>query len=246
MLLRFDLETTPCTNPDVIEQFRAKAQASAEEALASVTAPSNYKDEAKIAEYINGKREAIMAGVDAEVQDMIDKTSFSGLYGNIACVAWAWDDEPVTSSLVGDGEKAVINRFYSDIEARTKLNYHGGSSSTGLVLAGFNIVGFDMPFLRHRSIILGIKPPAALMAAFKAKPWDECVKDSMLIWSPDTQKRVSMDNLAKALGMQGKQGFDGSMVAAAWAAGEHEKVISYCRDDVELDRAIYKRLTFQE
>ena len=41
--------------------------------------------------------------------------------------------------------------------------------------------------------------------------------------------------------MAGKGDFDGSMVAEAWAKGEHDKIAAYCRDDVETVRAIYRK-----
>jgi len=52
---------------------------------------------------------------------------------------------------------------------------------------------------------------------------------------------ISQDNLAKALGLSGKGDFDGSMVAEAWANGEHERIAYYCLSDVETVRAIYRR-----
>ena len=64
-----------------------------------------------------------------------------------------------------------------------------------------------------------------------------------LMWSPDREKRVSMDKLCKALGIPGKDGFDGSMVAATWPV-DPQKVIDYCKQDVERTRQMYKRLTF--
>ena len=52
---------------------------------------------------------------------------------------------------------------------------------------------------------------------------------------------ISQDNLAKALGLSGKGDFDGSMVAEAWANGEHAKIAQYCMADVETVRAIHRR-----
>jgi len=77
-----------------------------------------------------------------------------------------------------------------------------------------------------------------------AKPWDKEIADTMLMWSPDREKRVGMDKLCKAFGIPGKGDFDGSMVADEWENGSKDKVISYCRDDVLRTREIFKRLTF--
>ena len=65
----------------------------------------------------------------------------------------------------------------------------------------------------------------------------------MLMWSSDQHKRGSMDRICRALGIPGKGDFDGSMVATTWPV-DPEKVIAYCKDDVERTRQMYKRLTF--
>jgi predicted PolB exonuclease-like 3'-5' exonuclease len=62
----------------------------------------------------------------------------------------------------------------------------------------------------------------------------------MTAWAGGTN-RISMDELCQILGIQGKDGFDGSQVAAAWSAGEHDKIAEYCRDDVYRTREIHKR-----
>ena len=63
------------------------------------------------------------------------------------------------------------------------------------------------------------------------------------MWSSDSQKRVSMDKLCRALGIPGKGDFDGSMVASTWPT-DPEKVIAYCKEDVERTRQIFNRLTW--
>ena len=62
----------------------------------------------------------------------------------------------------------------------------------------------------------------------------------MAMWEGGTG-RISMDNLCAILGIQGKQGFDGSMVAEAWAKGDHDTIKEYCRDDTYRVREIHKR-----
>jgi hypothetical protein len=76
-----------------------------------------------------------------------------------------------------------------------------------------------------------------------ARPWDKCIADTMLMWSSDREKRVGMDKLCLALGMDGKGDFDGSMVAATWPI-DPQKVADYCKADVERTRALYRRMSF--
>ena len=76
-----------------------------------------------------------------------------------------------------------------------------------------------------------------------AKPWDGCIADTMLLW--DAKAFASMDKLCKAFGLEGKGDMDGSKVAETWLA-DPQKVIDYCKCDVERTRELYKRLTFAE
>lgn len=235
MMITFDIETLPGDSPELMETLLADAAKEKE----SVKAPSNYKDEAKIAEYIAAKH----AEIDAGMEEKRLKTSFDGMYGRIACIAWAVDDGPVQSTLATDSEREAIEAFYAEVISATVIYAHARDIVNPTAFCGHTLAGFDLPFLKHRSIILGIKPPSALLKAMNAKPWDGCIADTMLMWSGDPHKRGSMDRLCKALGIPGKDGFDGSMVADTWP-DDPQKVIDYCMDDVERTRKIYKRLTW--
>lgn len=236
MLLYMDIETLPGDSDDLMEVLRADAAKEKE----SVRAPSNYKDEAKIAEYIATKH----AEIDAGMEEKRLRTSFDGMFGRIACIAWAIDDGPVHATSYDMPEDYAIGHFYATVLNATKVDLHGDTTAAGVTVVGHNVAGFDLPFLKHRSIILGIRPPVPLYRAMQAKPWGAEIADTMLMWSPDREKRVSMDKLCKALGIEGKNGFDGSMVAETWPV-DPIKVIDYCKSDVLRTRRIYQRLTFQ-
>lgn len=214
MILTFDIETMPTQDPEVIEQFRA-----------TIKPPATHKKPETIAAWIEENAESALA-------ELVAKTSFDGMYGRVACIAFTADDGDIYSSLPTDSEGDAIQRFYDWIP-----------EFTGTTFCGHNIAGFDLPFLKHRSIILGIKPPRNLMSAMIAKPWDTCIADTMLMWSQEREKRASMDKICKALGIAGKDGFDGSMVAETWPV-DPQKVIEYCKDDVRRTVAMYKRMTF--
>lgn len=239
MHIFLDIETLPGNSDELMESLRADAAKEKE----SVRAPSNYKDEAKIAEYIAAK----YAEIDASIEGKWRKTSFDGMFGSIACIAYAFDNGEVFSvdTNTSGGEKTMIEHFYTHLFDQASIPYHGGVAEMDVTFVGHNIAGFDLPFLKHRSIILGAKPPKAVAKAFAAKAWDKCIADTMLMWSQDREKRVSMDKLCKALGIPGKDGFDGSMVADTWP-NEPQTVIDYCKADVERTRAMFHRMTFAE
>ena len=225
MILYLDIETLPTSSPEFIAQ-----------ASASVTAPAQYKKPESIAEWMRDNKEQA-------VKDIVAKTSFDGLYGSIACICFAFDDGDVHQVNCINGEEKMLRDFYFSVSQVSSIQYVGGSTSIPMVVCGHNVAGFDLPFLKHRSMINGAKPPSLLLKAMNAKPWDNCIADTMLMWSSDSQKRVSMDKLCKAFGLQGKGEFDGSMVADTWPH-DPQKVIEYCKDDVRRTREIYKRLTF--
>lgn len=225
MLLYLDLETLPTNDPGIIAEFEK-----------TITAPGQYKKPESIVEWLRDNKEQA-------VKELVAKTSFDGLYGRIACISWAFDDGEVVATKATDTEAQAIQALYDAVTAYTEIAYHGGHTNTSLTVVGHNVAGFDLPFLKHRSIILSIKPDASIRRAMSAKPWDKEIADTMLMWSSDSQKRVSMDKLCKALGIPGKGDFDGSQVADTWPA-DPSKVIDYCKADVERTRSIYKRLVF--
>jgi hypothetical protein len=219
MILTFDIETLPTDDESVIAEFEK-----------GIKPPATHKKQETIDAWMIENKESAL-------KELVSKTSFDGMYGRIACIAWSIDDEPVFSSNADYTEARAIKALYDFIETRGEVR------NNNLVFCGHNIAGFDLPFLKHRSIILGIKPPKSLLQAMNAKPWDSCIADTMLMWSSDPHKRGSMDRICKALGIQGKEGFDGSMVAETWPIYP-QKVIEYCKDDVRRTRSIYKRITF--
>jgi len=216
MTIFFDIETLPTNDESVIAELTK-----------TITAPATHKKQETIDKWMEENK-------DQALKDLISKTSFDGMYGRVACIAWACDDGGMHSSLPDDSESEAIERFYDYVSFDISTNS----------FCGHNLHGFDLPFLKHRSIILGIRPPGSLLAAMNAKAWDNCVQDTMLLWSPDKQKRASMDRLCRVLGIDGKGGFSGADVSNEWEHGSKEKVISYCRDDVDRTRQIYKRIMF--
>ena len=237
MNIYFDIETIPAQKLSDIALIRQES----DKEIASIKAPSNYKDEVKIAEYIAAKRVEIEASFD----DRYRKTSFDGAMGQIVCISVAFDNsEPInmwTSDFSEKGESDLIYSFYDLLI----LNYNPTNQQRP-VFVGHNIIGFDLRFLFQRSVMLGIKPP--MMIPFKAKPWDESVFDTMTAWA-GVGNRISLAKLCKVfeLGEKGceiGEEIDGSKVWDFVKAGRIEDVSTYCGGDVVRTREVYKRLNF--
>ena len=221
-----DIETLPTTDPEVIAEIAD-----------SIKPPANYSKPETIAKWMEENKAQA-------VKDAVHKTGFYGLYGSIACICYAFDDGEVFSVDCRDGEKLMLEHFYTHVFDMAGINTHSGVVQQQVTFVGHNIIGFDLPFIKHRSIINCVRPLPQFIKAFDAKPWGNEVADTMLMWSADKEKRASMDKLCRAFGIPGKGDFDGSMVADTWPV-DPKKVIEYCADDVRRTRDIYKRLTFQ-
>jgi len=210
-IIFLDIETIPSQSSDLRAAMRAE-----------VKAPGNIKKPESI--------EAWMAeNADKAVDDAIAKTSFDPLHGHICTIGWAMDDEkPVTAHARTVAEETdVLRAFFGSFGAFDHCTF-----------VGHNVGAFDLRFILCRSVVLGVKVPRPIPR--DPKRWDKTVFDTMQAWAGQ-RGTVSMDKLCAALGLPGKGGFDGSMVAEAWANGEHERIAEYCAADVTRTRELFRR-----
>lgn len=222
-IIFLDIETLPTNDADVIQQLKAV-----------ITAPGQFKKPESIQQWLaeNGEQ---------ALQDAIRKTSFDGLYGRIACIAWATLDSKVHHNAINvTEEKYLLKDFYYWVDEFAAKN---NNSQHLITLCGHNIHAFDLPFIKHRSIINNVKPSRHIAPLLNASRYNDRIQDTMLLWSQEKDKRVSMNRLCSALGIEDDGGFDGSMVADAWET-DRQKVIDHCILDVKRVREIYKRISF--
>ncbi len=223
MNIYFDIETVPAQDPAIRSELAA-----------AVTAPAKYSKPESIAEWLEANREA-----EAEAAWL--KTSFDGGAGQVCVIGWAVEDGAAISMQVDDlsrdAEREVLACWFDWL---TKL--YAGTSGTRPCLIGHNIIGFDLPFLWKRAMVLNVKPP--LWFPRSPKPWSDVVADTMLLWDSTQRAGGSMDRLCRLFGMEGKGDMDGSKVWPMVRDGKIDAVAEYCRGDVERTRAIYRRMNF--
>lgn len=214
--LFFDIETIPSKDKQVIERIAS-----------TIRPPGNIKKKESVDAWLAENYEQAL-------KEKIHETGLNGAYGSVACIAW--NDGDLTVSTFKDmNEKEVISDFYEAIETLECSAF-----------SGHNIAGFDLKFLKQRSMILGIKPPKNILKAMNAKPWDDCIKDIMLMWDPEKNKMTSLALMCWLFGVKHEHdGFDGSMVAETWPV-DPQKVIDYCISDVKATREIYYKMMFEE
>ncbi len=217
-IMTIDIETLPTESTEVITKIGS-----------TIKPPANYKKQETIDQWMTENYEI-------ELKNRVSKTALDGAYGKIACIAWSIDDE-IHTTLQIDNETDVIISLYEYISSITNVD---------LAFCGHYISSFDLPFLLQRSIILGIKPPQAILRAMRAKSWDDCIRDTHLMWTGDRNKHIGLGTLCWILGVDhGSPDFEGSMVADTWA-DDPQKVIDYCAHDVKATVEIYNKLTFGE
>jgi predicted PolB exonuclease-like 3'-5' exonuclease len=162
--------------------------------------------------------------------ELIKKLSLSATTAKIVCLCYAIEPTIQTTIEVLDGdERDIIRGFWALVEDCN-------------LFVGHNILDFDLRFIYQRSIIHQIKPSRDIpFARFRNAP----VYDTMQEWSKWGREHVSLDALAKALGIPSpKESLDGAKVYPYYRAGKLTEIIEYCKRDVDSARKIYRHLTF--
>ena len=208
-----DIETIPNQSAE----YRAKVRE-------NITAPAQYKKPDSIAQWVadNG---------DAAADEIIAKTSFDPALGHICVIGYA----------IGDGDAQALQGEGIGDEALALEYFFNALPTQGINrFIGHYISGFDLRFILCRAVVLGVHLPPSVAFPRDVKPWGDNVFDTMTAWA-GARDRISQDKLCEALGLACKGDFDGSMVAEAWAAGEHDKIAEYCKRDVETVRDIHRK-----
>ena len=198
----FDIETGPL--PDtyldlVMPQFEA---------------PSNYKDEEKIA-----------ASIAAQKQKWKERAALSPLTGKILAIGIT--DKNGFTAIAEETEAETLKRFNALVNA-----------SMDTLFIGFNIFAFDIPFLQKRCWTNNIRPPF-----YQGwHPWrqDRWI-DLMETWTMGNREdRASLDAIAKFFGVGAKSG-SGADFARLWAE-DRPAALKYLENDLNLTRAVAERM----
>jgi len=188
-----------------------------------ISVPGNYKKQDTIEEYIN--RELPLAH---------NKQALDSTRGELVCIGVAVGDDPVEVLYRNTSEKELMEQF------NAWLTDKGIHELTQVYWIGGNIEGFDLPWILQRSwkyklpLITGLIP---------TRKYDDRIVDIIRIFSgTDTQKKHSVDTIAKFFEIKGKEGMSGEEVPQAYLDGRHDEIAAYCGRDVDIEREIARRL----
>lgn len=180
-----DIETAPCA--DGINKFRKPFPNFSE----SSVAVGNLKDQDKIAAKIEAaKAKHIQAAKDAEA-DFVDNAALSATTGRVIAVG--------IRTIAN--ESRIIEGKEEDILAQT-WDYFDSAMRSFFQVVGFNIKGFDVPFMMRRSWLLGVPVPRLLE---KDRYFHNSLVDLRDIWAcGEFPKRGSLDTVARFFGVGAK------------------------------------------
>ncbi len=214
--LYLDIETIPTTDTDKIAEIAS-----------SITAPKTMSKPETIAEWEAKTKPSL-------VSEAVAKTSFSGAYGKVCCIGWAWNDATPQTAIdhIALSESATLKHAFERIT--TEAPSHAVPT-----IVGHYVANFDLRFLMQRAIVLGIIMPHWFPR--DPKPWSREVFDTMAVWA-GAKDTISLDNLCKVLGLPGKGDIDGSMIADMWKRQQFDAIAEYCRGDVERVRNVHRRM----
>lgn len=115
------------------------------------------------------------------------------------------------------------------------------SGGSGWPLIGWNIFGFDLPFILRRSWILGVALPEWIR---NGRYWDRCFVDAMDVWAcGNRDQAVGLDLAAATLGVGRKSG-SGAHFASLWGGSDEERAhaLEYLENDLRLTKSVAERI----
>jgi predicted PolB exonuclease-like 3'-5' exonuclease len=210
-----DIETIPLQESWVLEHVTQ-----------TVRPPAAMKKAETIAKWEEEQKEHA-------VHEAYKKCALNGALAQVFCIGWAIDNEPVQVFYSSD-ESAVLEEFCAIFKGLLHTDTY--------TIVGHNVLNFDLRVLRQRLFVRKIQPPR--MDLFPRTRYPDNVFDTMTAFCGyDPQARISLDLLAKVFGFEGKQGMDGSQVYDYYLAGMRQEIADYCKQDVEITRGVYERMS---
>ena len=160
---------------------------------------------------------------DEKKTEWLDKTALTPLTGEILAIGFYEKDFNIFRLSGEEGEKNLIKQFWIEYEKGKKNDYF---------FAGHNIKKFDLPYIIRRGWKYGIKAPIDLIRDRYNLPF---FVDTMDIWGQGIyQEFISLDNLAKYLGVGQKNGHGADFAKLFKNEETKEQAIEYLKNDLLL------------
>lgn len=191
--------------------------------------------------------EPIESNLFWENEEEFRNTALDGALGRILCIGYNEQDENGKSIAHGCfGWNEFDQTFEMD---ETKMlaefwDYLKGFNLNRDLIIGHNILEFDLPFIKKRTLIHGVKPTVNF-SFYKYQK--EPIFDTMLhfdSWFCGKNKSTGLKKLAYAFGLDCPKEVLGELnVYDAYLSGEFQKLHNYCKADVKATHLIWRKLS---
>lgn len=114
-------------------------------------------------------------------------------------------------------------------------------------MVGHNVFNFDIPFVMHRAMILGVRLPGTLVSDFMLHPSKRQLSvDTMAEWGfGKPHEYVKLERLCGAFGIKVKESAVTGEFFYKWWAEDKPACLEYLADDVNATRALWERMRGQ-
>ncbi len=207
----------------IVFDVEAVAIDGAAEYLEPCSAPANFKDEAKIAAYIEQAQQSALerAALDVDLARVVAL----GVLGDT-------DAEPVVRLAHTEADEADLLRWFWKFLTQPAYLCRP-------TLIGYNCIGYDLPLLLRRSLYLGVPSPRLQMGKYR----HDGIDDLMLSLSFDGNlKYRGLAFYCKRFGIDVPDETSGKDIAGFVAAGDWAAVERHCACDVRKTAALAQRV----
>jgi DNA polymerase elongation subunit (family B) len=232
--LFLDLETVPDS-----ERFAPPMRCSFMADVKEVVQPKTMKKQDTIDAFWKDRAPVLRAQYEQEAMEKADeeydkamekwhKLSLESLKNQVVCIGVGLDrQEP--EIFFDKNEAKLITQWYEWYNELRK------SYKTRFIT--FNGKNFDMPILANR-LLKYVSPTAMNSVPWDTKPWDDELHFDIFHRFPTSERYPSLNSMASFLGIQGKDGVDGSNVLELYQSGAHDRLKQYQSDDIILTREV--------
>lgn len=261
-MICFDIESGPLPDAELLEMLPPFiAPPHPGEFDPATVKCGNLKDAAKIKDKIDAARAdhelacrshgtAVLAAKESHFSDFKRDAALSPLTGRVLAIGLCRvDPRPNTTT-----QPEIIGLEPSETEHDILQSFWDGfiCGDDTEPYAGWNIFGFDLPFLVKRSWKLGVVIPPAIREA-NDRYWSTRLVDLMKrfqVGNP-SERFTKLDDAARFFGVGDKGrgvedgGCDGATFARLWLStleAERERAIAYLLNDMQITAGVARRM----
>jgi predicted PolB exonuclease-like 3'-5' exonuclease len=167
---------------------------------------------------------------DDEIRTAMGEKFPKHIYHSIICIGAlvarfdedSWRIQAIGAPHIGErSEKALISSFVDRIaELAPQLVTFNGSS-------------FDLPVLRYRAMVNGVRAPGLSVRPYFNRYTEDAIDLCDVLASFSSQGKASLHELCRVMGLPGKPGeISGGEVEQYYREGRIRKIAEYCEGDV--------------